>query len=88
LGAEARPRFEQYGSVISPEERSSYGGEVSAEERACRMELREHYEYLMGGQRPDASERWAAIDAATERLRAAERRRIDEMQADDDNTAA
>jgi len=83
-GADTRVKYDQFGSVISPEERAAYGGQLSAEEQSYKAELRKEFEFLMAASQPDASERWARVDTLIVRLRDAERLRVDSLQSDTD----
>lgn len=81
---DARNRFLQFGSVISPEERAEFDGALSDEEVRLRLEARRVFDYVLGGERPDASERWEEATGLLEAIRDAERRRLDAKQRDDD----
>ena len=81
-GAAARGTYELHGSVISPEERAEYGGQLSVEEQSYRAELRKEFEQLMARSQPDASERWERVDILIVKLREAERQRVESLQSD------
>ena len=76
LLSEARERYLTTGSALHPTDHETWAGEWSREELRLRKELQKRLEYLKAGERLDASEAWAEVDALVARLDdEAERRR-------------
>jgi cysteine-rich CPCC protein len=67
--AESRERYRATGSVLSDEDRATWGGELTDREKRLRTKLREACDYLRVGDRPDASERFEEIDRLLAELR-------------------
>ena len=66
----ARKNFATFGSAASPKDREEEGADpLTAKQIELRRKLRERFDYLKGGDRPDTSETWDTIDELIKHLR-------------------
>jgi hypothetical protein len=66
----ARKNFATFGSAASTKEREEEGADpLTTNQIELRRKLRERFDYLKGGDRPDSSETWEAIDDLIKQLR-------------------
>jgi hypothetical protein len=66
----ARKNFATFGSAASPQEREEDGADpLTTHQIELRRKLRERFDYLKGGDRPDTSETWDTIDDLIKQLR-------------------
>jgi len=76
LLAKARESYEATGSVMSVEERASWGGLLTPREIELRKRIRERCAYLRAGDRSDTSEVLEEVDRLLEELRQASRKSV------------
>ena len=80
--ASARDNLAQFGSALTPDERSENSGGISDQELRQRQQLRTLFDYLMSAEHPDASETWERVDGGVALLQSLRRGRLDRVPHD------